>query len=177
MPVLGVFQRLIASKSNDHYAFYILNSLTEHLPASVLNEYIKQILYLLFQRLNGSKTTKLVKNMLVFLSLYAYKYTPVGLFELIDNLQPGMSGMVLEKLFVPDLQKVSGNLDRKICAVGVAKILSESPSLLSNEANLKIWYSYSFENFIQIFFQKILLRYAHLVGILKLEQTFYTKNF
>jgi len=31
MPVLGVFQRLIASKSNDHYAFYILNSLTEHL--------------------------------------------------------------------------------------------------------------------------------------------------
>lgn len=139
MPVLGVFQRLIASKSNDHYAFYILNSLTEHLPASVLNEYIKQILYLLFQRLNSSKTTKLVKNMLVFLSLYAYKYTPVGLFELIDNLQPGMSGMVLEKLFVPDLQKVSGNLDRKICAVGVAKILSESPSLLSNEANLKIW--------------------------------------
>ena len=32
MPVLGVFQRLIASKSNDHYAFYILNSLTEYLP-------------------------------------------------------------------------------------------------------------------------------------------------
>lgn len=141
MPVLGVFQRLIASKSNDHYAFYILNSLTEHLPASILNEYIKQILYLLFQRLNSSKTTKLVKNMLVFLSLYAYKYTPVGLFELIDNLQPGMSSMVLEKLFVPDLQKVAGNLDRKICAVGVAKILSESPSLLSNEANLKIWAS------------------------------------
>ena len=32
MPVLGVFQRLVASKSNDQYAFYILNALTEHLP-------------------------------------------------------------------------------------------------------------------------------------------------
>ena len=32
MPVLGVFQRLVASKSNDHFGFYILNSLTEYLP-------------------------------------------------------------------------------------------------------------------------------------------------
>lgn len=32
MPVLGVFQRLVASKTNDQFAFYILNSLTEHLP-------------------------------------------------------------------------------------------------------------------------------------------------
>ena len=49
-----------------------------------------------------------------------------------------MSLMVIEKLFVPDLQKVSGNLDRKICAVGVVKILTESQFLL-NEANLKLW--------------------------------------
>lgn len=30
--VLGVFQRLIASKVNDHYGFYILNSLVENMP-------------------------------------------------------------------------------------------------------------------------------------------------
>lgn len=61
-PVLGVFQRLIASKSNDHYAFYILNSLVEYLPANILADYIKQILFLQFQRLNSSKTTKFVKS-------------------------------------------------------------------------------------------------------------------
>jgi len=139
MPVLGVFQRLIASKSNDHYAFNILNSLTEYLPPAVFSEYIKQVLFLLFQRLNSSKTTKFVKNMLVFLSLYAYKYNSNTLFELIDTLQQGMSVMVLEKLFIADLQKVSGKLERKICAVGAAKILSETQFLFSNEANLKIW--------------------------------------
>lgn len=139
MPVLGVFQRLIASKSNDHYAFYILNSLTEHLPSEIYTEYVKQILYLLFQRLNSSKTTKLVRNMIVFLSLYSYKYGSEGLFQLIDNLQPGMSSMVLEKLFIADLQKVSGRLDRKICAVGCVRILTGTPFLLSNEQNLKIW--------------------------------------
>ena len=61
-PVLGVFQRLIASKSNDHYAFYILNSLVEYLPANILADYIKQILFLQFQRLNSSKTTKFFKS-------------------------------------------------------------------------------------------------------------------
>jgi exportin-2 (importin alpha re-exporter) len=47
--------------------------------------------------------------------------------------------MVLEKLFIADLQKVSGNLERKICAVGVTKIITESPVLFSNENYIKIW--------------------------------------
>lgn len=41
-----------------------------------------------------------------------------------------MFGMVIERLFVADLQKVSGNIDRKICAVGVTKILTEAPVML-----------------------------------------------
>ena len=47
--------------------------------------------------------------------------------------------MVLEKLYIADLQKVSGNLERKICAVGLVKILTETPFLMSSESNLKIW--------------------------------------
>ena len=49
--------------------------------------------------------------------------------------------MVIQNLFIPDLQKVSGNLERKICAIGVSKILTECQLLLSNEANIKIWIS------------------------------------
>jgi exportin-2 (importin alpha re-exporter) len=141
MGVLGVFQRLMASKSNDHYAFYILNSLTEYLAPQVLSQYVKQIFVLLFQRLTSSKTTKLVKNMLIFFSLYAYKYGCNNLMELIESMQQGMFLMVLEKLYISDLQKVSGNVDRKICAVGVTKIICECPVLLSNENYLKIWIS------------------------------------
>ena len=33
--------------------------------------------------------------------------------------------MMVEKLFVADLQKISGSIERKICAVGVTKILTE----------------------------------------------------
>jgi exportin-2 (importin alpha re-exporter) len=49
--------------------------------------------------------------------------------------------MVLEKLYVADLQKVCGNLERKICAVGLTKILNECQFLLSSDANVKVWCS------------------------------------
>jgi exportin-2 (importin alpha re-exporter) len=47
--------------------------------------------------------------------------------------------MVLEKLYILDLQKVSGNLERKICAVGVTKIISECQFLLGTSNYEKIW--------------------------------------
>jgi exportin-2 (importin alpha re-exporter) len=77
----------------------------------------------------------------VFFSLYAYKYGSNNLVTLIDGLQSGMFMMVLEKLYVADLQKVGGNLERKICAVGLTKILTECQFLLSNDANVKMWAS------------------------------------
>jgi len=49
-----------------------------------------------------------------------------------------MFGMVVEKLFMADLQKVSGNVDRKICAVGVTKILTEAPAMLQADY-VKLW--------------------------------------
>ena len=52
--------------------------------------------------------------------------------------------MVLEKLYIADLQKVSGNVDRKICAVGVIKMLTECPILLSNDNYIKIWFDLLF---------------------------------
>jgi len=49
-----------------------------------------------------------------------------------------MFGMVVEKLLIADLQKVSGSIDRKICAVGVTKILTEAPAMLQADY-VKLW--------------------------------------
>ena len=46
--------------------------------------------------------------------------------------------MVVEKLFVQDLQKVSGHSEKKICAAGVTKILTEAPTLMTDYQVL--WY-------------------------------------
>jgi len=128
MPLLGVFQKLIASKSNDHEGFYLLSSLIEHMPWSSMEQYAKQVFSLLFQRLQSSKTTKYVKSFMVFMSLFSGLKTGVTLQNMVDSVQPKLFGMMVEKIFVADLQKVSGRTERKIAAVGVTKMLTEVPA-------------------------------------------------
>eukprot|EP00057_Strongylocentrotus_purpuratus_P012723 XP_011667197.1 PREDICTED: exportin-2 [Strongylocentrotus purpuratus] len=139
MGLLGVFQKLMASKTNDHQGFYLLQSLVENMEANTFNEHVKSIFLLLFNRLISSKTTKFVKSLLVFFSLYAVKCGACKLVEIVDSLQPNMFGMVLDRLYIPEVQKTSGSMEKKIVAVGMTKILTECPAMMSNPAYLKLW--------------------------------------
>lgn len=47
-----------------------------------------------------------------------------------------MFGMVVEKLFIADLQKVSGTSEKKICAAGVTKVLTEAPVMIAEYGEL-----------------------------------------
>ena len=49
-----------------------------------------------------------------------------------------MFGMVLEKIIIPEIQKVSGQVEKKICAVGITKILTECPPMMDTEYT-KLW--------------------------------------
>lgn len=127
--LLGIFQKLLASKANDNYGFSLLNTLIISMPSDALSAYMNQIFTLIFQRLQSSKTTKCVKCVIVFFSIYAIKYSAVSLVQRIDGLQNKMFGMVLEKLLIPELDKISDQVERKICTVGITKILTEVPAL------------------------------------------------
>lgn len=50
-----------------------------------------------------------------------------------------MFGMVLEKLFIPELQKVSGVIERKIVACGITKLLSECQIMYAGDYQ-KYWF-------------------------------------
>uniref|UniRef100_A0A8C2DYI6 Exportin-2 n=1 Tax=Cyprinus carpio TaxID=7962 RepID=A0A8C2DYI6_CYPCA len=136
--LLGVFQNLIASKANDHQGFYLLNSIVEHMPPDSITQYRKQIFILLFQRLQSSKTTKFVKSFMVFINIYCVKYGAIALQEIFDDIQPKLFGMVVEKIIIPEVQKVSGQVEKKICAVGITKILTECPAMMDTEYT-KLW--------------------------------------
>jgi exportin-2 (importin alpha re-exporter) len=41
-----------------------------------------------------------------------------------------MFGMVIERLMIPDIQKISGSVERKITAVGLTKLLCEATELI-----------------------------------------------
>ena len=132
MGVLGVFQKMIASKSNDHEGFYLLQSLILYYPRADIQQSMAQIFTLLFQRLSSSKTTKYVKSLIVFFTFYAAKIGPNELIQLIDGIQNQMFGMVCQRVFITDMNKVSGDIDRKIVAVGMTKILCESQIMMQH---------------------------------------------
>ncbi|XP_044735221.1 exportin-2 isoform X2 [Chrysoperla carnea] len=118
---LGVFQKLIASKSNDHEGFLLMQTMMQNFPP-----------------LTSSKTTKYVKGLIVFFCFYIVKYSATEFVNLIESIQPQMTGMVLEKIIVPDVQKVGGNIERKIAACGMIKLICECPIIFSG-AYQKFW--------------------------------------
>jgi len=136
--LLGVFQKMIASKTNDNFGFYLLNSMVEHMSPKVLEPFMKQIFSLLFQRLMKSKTTKYVRGILVFFSLFIVKNNANTFQQLIDSMQDRMFAMVLEKLVIADINKVLGSTERKICSVGITKLLTSCDALL-DENYCKLW--------------------------------------
>lgn len=135
---LGVFQKLIASKANDHEGFHLVQAMVQHFPTEALAPFHKQIFILFFQRLSSSKTTKYVINLIVYFCLFAVKYSPNELVSIIDEIQAQMFGMVLEKLFISEMQKISGTIERKIVACGITKLLCECPAVL-NGSYQKYW--------------------------------------
>ena len=147
--LLGVFQKLIASKSNDHEGFYLLGSLIQHVNLTRLSPHFRDLFILLFQRLQNTKTTKYVKGLLVFLGLFSGKLGGSLLIQTVDAIQPKLFLMVIEKVLIPDLQKVSGETEAKICAVGMTKLLTETPEILS-DPYVALWPSL-LESLIKLF--------------------------
>lgn len=121
---------MIASKANDHEGFNLLQNLLAYYPQNAMQASMRQIFALLFQRLSLSKTTKYVKCIIVFFCYYAAKIGAPALVELIDQIQANMFGMVVDRVFIPDMAKVSNELERKTVAVGISKILCECPAML-----------------------------------------------
>lgn len=136
MGMLGVFQKLIASKSNDHEGFYLIGSMVEHFDPSSLAPHMKSVFVLLFQRLQSSKTTKFVKGLLVFFCLYAARNSGTALMDAVDSIQAGLFGNFVDKILIPDVQKVSGTTEKRICAVGMTKLLTDCPKFLQTYSNL-----------------------------------------
>ncbi|KAG6449355.1 hypothetical protein O3G_MSEX006002 [Manduca sexta] len=124
--MLGVFQKLIASKTNDHEGFYLIQTMLYKFGMSVMEPYVKQIMTLLFQRLSSSKTTKYVRGLIAFLGFYATQFGADPLIDVIDSVQTNMFGMYVERVLVPELQRVGGALERRAAAAGCVRMLTDS---------------------------------------------------
>lgn len=89
---LGIVQKLVASRANDHFGFDMLNSVFQHVPIAALQPYLKQLFSVLLTRLQASKTQKYATGFVKFLATLVCTVKTVNGAELVvetlDSIQP-----------------------------------------------------------------------------------------
>ena len=136
--VLGVFQKLNASRAHDHEGFFILNALVEFLDASAWQQHLPTIWSLLLQRLQHSKTAKYARSFCIFFALLLARLGPVWTAAGLDAVQAGLFAMLLEQVWLPGLAGVSGELERRLAACGATRLLVDFPPL-AHESAAPLW--------------------------------------
>ena len=127
IPVLGVFQRLIASKAYEVHGFELLESIMLYVSLDGLKPYLKQIAVLLLQRLQNSKTERYVKKLVVFLGLISWRLNGDFVVQFIDEVQEGIFPQIWTSFIIPTIPTLGNLLDRKTALLGVTKMVTESP--------------------------------------------------
>jgi exportin-2 (importin alpha re-exporter) len=132
--VLGVFQKLNASRAHDHEGFYILNALVEHLDVAAWQVHLPALWSLLLQRLQHSRTPKYTRSFCMFMSLLLARQGPAWTAQGLELVQPGLFAMLVEQIWLPGLSGISGDTERKLAAVAACKVATDFPPLAADGA-------------------------------------------
>nr|GEW28341.1 hypothetical protein [Tanacetum cinerariifolium] len=136
--MLGIFNKLVSSSSTEEQGFHILNPVIENLGYDVLAEYMNHIWATLFTRLQNNKTPRLVRCLIIFMSLFLVKQGAHTLVDSVNSVQANLFNAILGQFWIPTLKTITGNTEVKLSAVASAKLLCESPSLLDPAAE-ELW--------------------------------------
>ena len=128
--VLGVFQKLVSSKAQDHQGFYILNSFVESLALEAWASYLPTIWSILFQRQQASRTAKFSSCLVVFTSALCVKHGPSSVIDSMNKVQPGIFDMILDNVISAEIAGVTGKIERKLTCAAAVKFLTECPSVI-----------------------------------------------
>ena len=91
--ILGVFQKLISSRTSESFAFSLLRGLFTFLPQEsygpYLNEIVKILMIRLQSRMSGRNSVAYSKDLIYTLSVLVGKLGPDVLMASFENLQKG----------------------------------------------------------------------------------------
>lgn len=150
-PLLGVFQKLIASKVNDNYGFDLLESILLNVSLPFLQAYLSQISILLLTRLKNSRTDKFIKKFVVFLTslccvplnqaLYVKTSQAINanfIIQFIDSAQPGVFQQIYNSFILPTTSNLNNLQDKKLSILGLSELVNSDPFTKGNYSSLII---------------------------------------
>ncbi|KAI8101811.1 hypothetical protein M9434_006876 [Picochlorum sp. BPE23] len=133
--ILGVFQKLVALKSQDHEGMYILDYLLASMDPSTMQQYLGAIWSIIYQRLQSAKTLKFCKSFMYTGALFAALRGGDIAGQSMDSVQPGILLMIVQNVWSPALAAPGAITSEKIALVGSTRLLTESPLLQGSNAN------------------------------------------
>lgn len=132
--ILGVFQKLVAMKSQDHEGMYILDALLTFMDAGVMPQYMGSVWQIIYQRLTAAKTSKFCKSFMYTGSLLAALQGGEVAGQSMDSVQPGILLMVVQNVWAPSLAQKGVLPSEKAALVGSTRLLTEAAVLQTPEA-------------------------------------------
>ena len=133
--ILGVFQKLVASKSQDHEGMMILDYVLACMDAQTMTPYLGSIWAILYQRLQSARTSKFCKSFVSTAGLYAALKGGDAAGESMDSVQPGILPMLVQSVWAPTLATPGLLLNEKAALIGSCKVLCEASSLNHTSAD------------------------------------------
>ena len=131
--LLGVFQKLISSVVNDTLGMELLITIVRFVEWDHLSKFFRSILQLILERAQNSLTNKFGQYVALFLSDFALVRSCDILVSTFDSIQPGLFGMVLEKLWITQGNNIGNSRYREVFCLGLASALATCDVLLSHQ--------------------------------------------
>ncbi|EXF81042.1 hypothetical protein COL5a_000415 [Colletotrichum fioriniae] len=128
--ILGIFQRLLAVKKYQLYAFDILEAVVKSFEPAVTDQYFGTILNLLFAKLQGSPPDSLKLRFARFFHLVASRveagFGADYFMKHAEKIQEGIFAKVYPPFVLAETEKLARPVDRKLAVVSLTKTLCES---------------------------------------------------
>ncbi|TMW55093.1 hypothetical protein Poli38472_013855 [Pythium oligandrum] len=140
--ILGVFQKLISSRTTEAFGFSILRAMFTFMPQEAFKNFYSEIVKILMirlqSRMSGRSPASFVIDLLHTISVAIGKLGADAFVGALEALQPGMSKMFLVSVWAENATKVRGRNEKKACVIGLTRLLCESELCKSQ---LDVWKS------------------------------------
>lgn len=137
-PILGIFQELVSTKANEDLAFDLLEAVVSSFPPTALESYFVQIMQIILQRLQNSKTEKLTLRFVRFYHFISAQdnkgYSADFFIQITDKVQEGLFTNLYLRIILEETQKLVRPLDRKTAILSFTKTLANSEAFATRYA-------------------------------------------
>ncbi|OTA92295.1 hypothetical protein M434DRAFT_396540 [Hypoxylon sp. CO27-5] len=129
-PILGIFQNLLRGKKTEQNAFDLLEAIVVSIDRSVLEPYFKEILSLLFIKLQGAPSESFKMRFVRFYHLVSAR-VEAGLgadffVSQVDLVQNNLFVQIYLSIVLPVSDTLARPVDRKLAVISFAKSMGDS---------------------------------------------------